>query len=154
MTLLLILRHFNERLAAKYQQKLYALEYETRPNLLEFLENPAKQRASTNIDFFHIHQAVMTIEAWFEKRDREVEGIKSALLNQAKVIWFQLSAAENPVEAFTRLNVGKIPLTNGELIRALFLRRGKGERVEALQLKIAFECDLLEKGLQKNDFWY
>jgi len=27
------------------------------------------------------------------------------------------------VEAFTRLNVGKIPLTNDELIRALFLRR-------------------------------
>ena len=29
-TLLLILRHFNERLAARYQQKLYRLEYETR----------------------------------------------------------------------------------------------------------------------------
>jgi len=30
-TLLLILRHFNERLAVRYQLKLYRLEYETRP---------------------------------------------------------------------------------------------------------------------------
>jgi len=65
-----------------------------------------------------------------------------------------IQARENPVEAFTRLNVGKIPLTNGELIRALFLRRGKGEKVESLQLRIAYEWDLLEKDLQKNDFWH
>ena len=37
-TLLLILRHFNDRLAIRYQQKLYTLEYETRPGLLEFLD--------------------------------------------------------------------------------------------------------------------
>ena len=36
-TLLLILRHFNERLAAQYQQKLYRVEYEpTRPDLHGF----------------------------------------------------------------------------------------------------------------------
>jgi uncharacterized protein with ParB-like and HNH nuclease domain len=35
-TLLLVLRHFNERLAARYQQKLYRLEYETRPDLHGF----------------------------------------------------------------------------------------------------------------------
>lgn len=152
-TLLLILRHFNDRLAKRYQQQLYVLEYETRKDLLEFLENPSDQQAAANIDYFHIDQAVKTIEAWFGSRESEVEDIKSALLNKAKVIWFQLSATENPVEAFTRLNVGKIPLTNGELIRALFLRRGKGERVESLQIRIASEWDLLEKGLQQNDFW-
>src|SRR5688572_8501592 len=35
-TLLLILRYFNERLSARYQQKLYRLEYETRPDLHDF----------------------------------------------------------------------------------------------------------------------
>ncbi len=55
--------------------------------------------------------------------------------------------------AFTRLNVGKIPLTNGELIRALFLKRGNSDQAEALKLRIAYDWDLLEKALQNNDFW-
>ena len=89
-TLLLILRHFNERLATKYQQKLYTLEYETRADLLTFLENPSAEKASANIDFFHIAQAVKTISDWFEKRESEVEQIKTGFLKNAKVIWFQL----------------------------------------------------------------
>ena len=152
-TLLLILRHFNARLAEKYRQKLYALEYETRPSLLEFLENPTKERASANIDFFHIDQAINTIEAWFGQKESEVEMIKAAFLNQAKLIWYELAPSENAVAAFTRLNVGKIPLTNDELIRALFLRRARVTGAKSLDLKIAFEWDLLEKGLQREDFW-
>ena len=152
-TLLLILRHFNERLAERYQQKLYRLEYETRPDLYGFLDNPSPTQAASNIDFFHIDQAVKTISGWFEKRESEVEAIKDAFLNKAKVIWFQLSSGENAVAAFTRLNVGKIPLTNGELIRALFLKRGKGGPVEPLQLQIAHEWDAVEKALQGGEFW-
>ena len=49
-TLLLVLRHFNERLAEKYQQQLYTLDYETRPNLMEFLKNPSKELAESNVD--------------------------------------------------------------------------------------------------------
>ena len=152
-TLLLILRHFNERLTARFQQKLYRLEYETRPDLHGFLDSPLPEKAASNIDFFHIDQAITTISEWFEKRDSEVEVIKDAFLNKAKVIWFQLSSVENAVAAFTRLNVGKIPLTNGELIRALFLKRGKGGPPGALQLRIALEWDALEKTLQGPDFW-
>ena len=152
-TLLLILRHFNERLAIRYQQKLYILEYATRPDLLTFLHNPSDALAAANIDFFHIAQARKTIEEWFAARESEVEQIKTALLNKAKVIWFQLSACENPVAAFTRLNVGKIPLTNGELIRALFLKSAQTESGKALQLRIAYEWDLVEKSLQDPKFW-
>jgi hypothetical protein len=152
-TLLLILRHFNERLAVRYQQRLYRLEYETRPDLQAFLGNPSPEMASSNIDFFHIYQATKTISEWFEKRESEVEAIKDAVLNKTKIIWFQLSPEENAVAAFTRLNVGKIPLTNGELIRALFLKRGKARSPEPLQLRIALEWDALEKSLQARDFW-
>src|SRR5208283_819676 len=152
-TLLLILRHFNERLAARYQQKLYRLEYETRPDLHGFLENPLPEVASSNIDFFHIDQAIETISAWFEKRESEVEAIKDAFLNKTKIIWFQLLPEENAVAASTRLNVGKIPLTNGELIRALCLKHGKGGSPGPLQLRIAHEWDALEKSLQSRDFW-
>ena len=96
-TLLLILRHFNARLAERYRQKLYTLEYETRPSLLEFLENPTEERASANIDFFHIDQAMKTIEEWFEQRESEVETIKAAFLNRAKLIWYELASSENAI---------------------------------------------------------
>ena len=152
-TLLLILRHFNERLAERYRQRLYTLEYETRPSLLEFLEDPTEEHTASNIDFFHIAEAIKTIEGWFEQRDSEVEKIKDAFLNQAKLIWYELSPTENAVDAFTRLNVGKIPLTNDELIRALFLRRAHATGEDSLSLKIAYEWDQLEKGLQREEFW-
>lgn len=155
-TLLLILRHFNERLADRYRQTLFRLDYKTRPSLDTFLDNPNEELAKDNVDFFHLYRAVQTVEKWFAERDSEVEVIKAALLNQTKVIWFQLADADNPVEAFTRLNVGKIPLTNDELIRALFLRRsGPDEKVaKNLQLRIAYEWDQLEKALQTGAFWY
>ena len=152
-TLLLVLRHFNERLAKKFQQTLYCIEYATRPNLDGFLESPSEEEAASNIDFFHIHQAVQTISAWFEQRESEVEVIKDAFLNRVKIIWFQLSEEDNAVAAFTRLNVGKIPLTNGELIRALFLKRGKDKAAGALQHRIAHEWDTIEKSLQAEAFW-
>ena len=155
-TLLLVLRHFNERLAEKYQQKLYALAYETRQNLMDFLKNPSTSLAESNVDFFHLGQAIVVIEQWFTEKESEVEEIKSALLNKTKVIWFQLAEGDNPVDAFTRLNVGKIPLTNDELIRALFLRRSNADESEAqaLQIQIAYEWDQLEKALQSPAFWY
>ncbi|WP_097462089.1 DUF262 domain-containing protein [Mangrovitalea sediminis] len=155
-TLLLIMRHFNERLAEKYRQTLFKLDYQTRPSLDAFLEDPSEEAANFNVDFYHLYHAITTIEKWFAERDSEVETIKAALLNQTKVIWFQLSALDNPVDAFTRLNVGKIPLTNDELIRALFLRRSSTNETDAtsLQLQIAYEWDQLEKALQSAAFWY
>lgn len=153
-TLLLVLRHFNDRNTIKYRLKLYTLEYETRADLLSFLEDPSAERAAANIDYFHIARAVRIIEAWFAAREIDVEAIKTVFLKQAKVIWFLLSPGENAVEAFTRLNVGKIPLTNGELIRALFLGRAKGQATDEQRLRIAYEWDLLEKGLQRNNFWH
>lgn len=152
-TLLLVLRHFNERAARKYQQPVYTLEYETRPDLASFLDDPSEEHAKRNIDFFHVAQAMDVIEGWFAERESEVESIKDAILNKVKVIWFELSQGENPVAAFTRLNVGKIPLTNAELIRALFLCRAPGEAAEARRLRIAYEWDLVEKSLQEPAFW-
>ena len=59
------------------------------------------------------------------------------------------------MDAFTRLNVGKIPLTNDELIRALFLRRERGAKEgDDFQQRIAHEWDQLEKALQADGFWY
>lgn len=155
-TLLLILRHFNERLAEKYRQKLFTLDYETRPQLLAFLDEPSESLADSNVDYFYLFNAINTIERWFSKHAHQVDEIKSTLLNKTRVIWFELAAKDNAVDAFTRLNVGKIPLTDDELIRALFLKCGDASDSEnaVRQLKIAHEWDQLEKALQADEFWY
>ncbi len=155
-TIMLILRHFNERLSEEYREPIFTLEYETRPNLLDFLNAPTKELADTNADFYHLYNAIVAIKEWFVDKGREVGDLTSSFLKRTKVIWYLLADQENPVEAFTRLNVGKIPLTNDELIRALFLKRAAPDQTEAedLQRQIANEWDQIEKALQSDDFWY
>ena len=140
-TLLLILRYFNEQLVEKRRIPLFKIEYETRPGLLAFLDDPSENKAELNADFFHLYHATVEIEKWFDKHENKLEDVKSKLRNQTKVIWFQLTDNDNAVEAFTRLNVGKIPLTNDELIRALFLKRENRDQSEDedLQRQIASE---------------
>ena len=59
---------------------------------------------------------------------------------------------------FTRLNIGKIALTNSELIKALFLNRSNfaGKSTDSLRLRqqeIASEWDKIEYTLQSDEFW-
>jgi hypothetical protein len=141
----------------------FQLRFETRGAANEpFLAQIDQTRAEENVDFFHICAAYRAIEQWFAGRDG-MHRLKllQHLLNDdeagrnVKVIWFELGVQDNPVAAFTRLNVGKIPLSNDELIRALFLRRAAAEdRGQGLALRIAHEWDQLEKALQRNAFWY
>ena len=74
-----------------------------------------------------------------------------------KFIWYE-SVDEDPIKVFTRLNIGKISLTNAELIKALFLNRSNFGEKESEQLKlrqqeIASEWDNIEYTLQNDEFW-
>ncbi|RLA86903.1 MAG: DUF262 domain-containing protein, partial [Deltaproteobacteria bacterium] len=95
----------------------FQINFETRGEANEpFLQHIDLNRAKENVDFFHICEALKAIEAWFSGRD-SMHKLKllqhflnddEAGLN-VKVIWFELSEHDDPVAAFTRLNVGKIP---------------------------------------------
>ena len=50
------------------------------------------------------------------------------------------------------MNIGRIPLTNSELVRALFLSRNS-DLTPAEQLEIAAEWDSIEKELHQPSFW-
>jgi hypothetical protein len=54
------------------------------------------------------------------------------------------------------LNIGKIPLTNAELIKALFLQKKNfsEEQASLKQIQIAAEWDNIEKKLQDDAFWF
>ena len=70
-----------------------------------------------------------------------------------QVIWYETSDPD-PIKTFTRLNIGKIPLKNAELIKALFLQKRDDSEVSNIQqIQIAKEWDQIEATLQNKRIW-
>ncbi|WP_425640653.1 DUF262 domain-containing protein [Marinomonas gallaica] len=158
-TILLILGYFNSRFAVDFRKQLYTLDFETRPQCHDYLSTLDESLKEQNIDFHHIYQAFITIREWFKDKIHRINDIESVFLNKVKVIWYQVPESENVIDVFTRLNMGKIPLVNAELVKALFLRSSNftaaGQSSTHLQqLNIAQEWDTIEKRLQDDSFWY
>ncbi|MFC4818114.1 DUF262 domain-containing protein [Flavobacterium sp. GCM10023249] len=152
---------------------LYTIEYETREkegcSSKEFLNNLAniEDLDKTNSDFYHMSQAYLTIKNWFAKGEINIvdflntllktnnkEGIDSA--NNVRFIWYEVvEEIKDPIEIFTRLNMGKIPLTNAELVKALFFVTNKEDQEKLrYQLQMGYEWDQMENNLQDKNFWY
>lgn len=136
---------------------IYSLEYETRNGSKKFLEEIDENKKDDNIDYYHICQSKQTVKSWSDNNVIDKEGFKETLLNKVKFIWYE-SVDEDPVKIFTRLNIGKISLTNAELIKALFLNRSNfgekdSEHLKLRQQEIASEWDYIEYTLQNDEFW-
>lgn len=134
----------------------YSLEYATRGKSREFLLNMDKYDENENIDFYYMAQAGETVNNWL-KTDFDKEAFLDKLKNKVNFIWYE-SVDEDPIKVFTRLNIGKITLTNSELIKALFLNRSNfaGKSMDSLKLgqqEIATEWDKIEYTLQSDEFW-
>ncbi|MDP2075155.1 DUF262 domain-containing protein [Hydrogenophaga sp.] len=158
-TIFLVLSYFNNRLVEDERAELFSLSYETRANSAAYLKTLHETARDENIDFFHIWQAYQTIREWFKTRINRLNYIQGAFLNEVKVIWYEVDHSVGPIDVFTRLNVGKIALTNSELVKALFLKGsnfdGDGSRAKQLQqLRIAQDWDEIERRLQEQGFWY
>ncbi len=127
-----------------------------------------------HIDYRYMSNAYMTIQKWFaDKTGTGARGkICSSLLsyetddspeqrdkaNNVRFIWYE-SKNEDPIKVFTRLNIGKISLTNAELIKALFLNSSNFDEVKdeqsirLRQQEIASEWDNIEYTLHNDEFW-
>lgn len=139
------------------EKSLYSIEYETRSSSKEFLEKIGENEKYDNIDYYHIYQSKQTVTSWFGNDKEKKAKFKNILLNSVKFIWYE-SVDEDPIKVFTRLNIGKISLTNAELIKALFLNRSNfGEKdskhLKLRQQEIASEWDNIEYTLQNDEFW-
>lgn len=139
----------------------YQLQYETRGESSEYLDKlgpESEAKSGRNIDFHHIWEARHTVMDWLEKRSKENDfskkEFKDKILNSVKFIWYE-SHNEQPIKVFTRLNIGKISLTNAELIKALFLNRSnfKESELHYRQMQTAIEWDTIEYTLQSDEFW-
>ncbi len=76
------------------------------------------------------------------------------MYQSVKVIWYEASKEEDSTSLFTRLNIGKIKLTNAELVRALFLSRDGENISKEKQLEISISWDSIEKELRDEELWY
>ena len=139
--------------------RFYDIEYATHKESAKFLNEIADptntEEAKDNIDYHHISQAVIVIREWLEKKN--TEKFLSVLLKQVKFIWYE-TQEENPKEVFTRLNIGKISLTNAELVKALLLNKSNFDsaddnKIRLWQQEIAMEWDVMEYALQSSEFW-
>lgn len=157
----------------KYLEKrTFSIEYASRKGSSDFLENIADyagneekdEDANKNIDYFFMTNAYNTVKAWFEEMIEAndeyslPDEFSTYLLKYCKVIWYEVDDGANAESIFTRLNIGKIPLTNAELIKALFLRKSNydefGDAYYLRQLEIANEWDNIENTLQNDKVWY
>lgn len=162
---------------------LFTIDYETRSHFDDFLKKIENSRCLetndfdlkdlidnkfgeliegnnnfNNIDYYHILQTLVTVKNWFkEKDDSYKQKFKNTILDSVKFIWYE-SVEEDPIKVFTRLNIGKIKLTNAELIKALFLNRSNFNyfdyhNLRLRQQEIASEWDNIEYTFQNDEFW-
>jgi uncharacterized protein with ParB-like and HNH nuclease domain len=160
-TIYLILHYLNQDYVEKKRKKLFEISYQTRLKSIRFLKELKEDTCNySNVDFFHISQAFKTISNWFETKGDSFDKseFSSKLTFHSKIIWYE-TTEEDPIAIFTRINIGKIPLTNSELIKALFLNSSNfdsknKEKLRLKQLEIANEWDLIENQLQNDHLWF
>ena len=76
------------------------------------------------------------------------------LFENVQVIWYEAPEGLDSTTLFTRLNVGRIPLTDAELFKALLLSRSRGATgVTDRTHEIAAQWDSIERSLHHPDVW-
>ncbi|EKA7352711.1 DUF262 domain-containing protein [Vibrio vulnificus] len=164
-TIFIILTYLKDILTLLGKSR-YQLSYETRVDSADFLNDINEERGEENIDFYHIVEAKRAVDEWFKTQSTAYPiSFIQTLLNDdemgknVKVIWYQIDDNEYVTDVFTRLNLGKIPLVNAELVKALFLKSSNFDKNGSVakhlqQLNISQEWDAIEKRLQDDAFWY
>ena len=167
-TLYLIMKYLND-----YIDINYSIEYTTRKSenghagskeLLENIDKIDLSSSSRNIDELFIKKSYGIIKKWFNGEKSKKISFATKLQKYVTIIWYEVDDVEDSVSIFTRLNIGKINLTNAELVKALFLSRGKKDSKgrysgnpygieEKKQHEIALGWDSLEKDMHDEKFW-
>ena len=156
-------------------KRKYKIIFEKRELSTSFLENLSEDTYSDdNPDFHFMSQAHRLIKEFFDNKMRHDVGYEddfyARLTKKVEVIWYQIEELrrlenetdtkkieDKKIDIFNRLNIGKIPLTDSELIRALLLSKIKIELSdrEAImrQAEISNEWYEIEIALRNQEFW-
>lgn len=156
-TLYLIYKYMHVFSAGFLDKPRFSLSYATRDKSAEFLVSIDPSRKGDNIDFWFMFNAYKTIEEWFNLKDKKstMTNINKYLDENVKIIWYEIDESEDAIALFARLNIGKIPLTSAELVKAMFLNKDNNQGMEReKQQEISLQWDNIEKELHNEPFWY
>lgn len=115
-------------------------------------EQSLKDIAATYPDFLYMWHAYQEAKDWVEYNEDELTKLGNVLLNDVKIIWYELNETVESWEKFTQLNVGKIPLTNSELVKALLLSDQHQEIDDYGRSIVVNQWDTVEKELGDKRF--
>lgn len=151
----------------------YSIKFEKRGKSTTFLESLSPESYNDESPDFHfMSQAYKIVKEWFEEKTKNdvgyIDDFNSTLTKKVEIIWYQIEELKGiedkdeveskKIDIFNRLNIGKIPLTDAELIRALLLskiKHGLSDREAILrQAEISNEWHRIEKELRNDEFWY
>ena len=153
------------------REEVYDIDFEVRVNSAHLLTDIVGGKAvdtDKSPDAYFMSEAYNYIKDWVGKQTQGNDESKSLdvdkLRNQVQVIWYEVALTsattaeqeKEKIDIFNRLNIGKIPLDDAELLRALFLNHIVGESThDDVLLKgiFATEWQEMEYFLQKDDVW-
>jgi hypothetical protein len=150
-------------LKALGKEKIYDISYTHRPDSSQVLNYPEIYREDMP-DHYFICEAYKYISQWFDNKEKKEVDYKESfsfiLMRSIKVIWYQVDLNNDnereKIDIFNRLNIGKIPLDDAELIRALFIQHitTGSERQEVIDQSIfSNEWNEIELFLQNDEVW-
>lgn len=155
-----------------YDKPLFTLTYATREDSADFLAKKlfASEEAeeASNVDYHYMRAAYGYIEDWFTQAPKHpgaAAKLIPLLLDEdgkgpnVRVIEYYIEDDSDPIDVFLRLNQGKIPLTDAELTKALFLQSDKYDAqllpyVSPKLDLIASEWYAYEQQLSVPKFWH
>lgn len=153
-------------------EELFTIDYTYRKDSTTFLSKieTLVEGIDNNPDYLFMSKAYKAVKGWLEEENRQAPGFKynftGAFLNSVQVIWYEVSLQgttkedqeREKIEIFSRLNIGKIPLDDAELIRALFIAQlsvpGNPHEEVLLQSIFASEWQEIERFLTEERVWH
>lgn len=161
LTTLYLIFVYMQRAGLKNVGPQYSISYDTKTQSWDYLQELDPALANSNIDFFHLHAAHACIQKWFEqkgptplKRQEVADDVFRYLCKSVRVIWYEAPKELDSTTLFTRLNVGRIPLTDAELFKALLLSQSRGGAGTSDRIhEIAAQWDSIERDLHHPDVW-
>ena len=155
LTTLYLIYRYMKNANPFFEEPTFSITYETRDRSADFLNNIDITKREDNIDFWFMAGAYECIKQWFEKDLQiRVMHIFEYFKENVKIIWYEVGEKEDTISLFASLNVGKIPLTSAELVKAIFLSRDVNSISRERQEEISLQWDNMEKELHNNSLWY
>lgn len=172
-TIYLLLSYLDSRRREEgYDKPLFTLEYATREDSANFLAKKLfaseESEVASNVDYHYMRAAYGYIKDWFTQAPKHpgaAAKLIPLLLDEdgkgpnVRVIEYHVEDDSDPIDVFLRLNQGKIPLTDAELTKALFLQSDKYDAkllpyVSPKLDLIASEWYAYEQQLSVPKFWH